>query len=451
MGIDVSKGYADFLLLDNEAKVLEKGFQLPDNKAGRKKLKELIAAWQQQGLEDLYCGVESTGGYENNWYSYLKSGFGGNKVYACRINPRGVKAVSDASLKRTITDEVSAENIAIYLIKFPEKLDYGTNAQMVNECYKEGRTHLTCIKMQVKQKVQLNNQLEKLLYQYFDEILMYCRHGTPLWLLGMLAKYPTAAEVVKAGAARISAIKGISPDKAKSIIGKAKDNMHTVSPQIGHVIMVTAKEMLHKAVLINDEKDYLAAIYAQTDDVKLLTSIPGIGTDSAIAIALEIEDINKFETAKKMASFFGVHPTFKQSGDDIWGNHMSKKGRGEIRGVLYMASISAVRFNPVLKQVYARFRAKGMNHYQAAGVVMHKLLRIIYGMLTSKTKFNVATDEENQKNADEKQQKKEEKDKADKKVKQQEKHRFETVTKEAPISKRKEQKLKKQEASQTLS
>ena len=72
LGMDISKGYADFLLLDIYSNVMEDGFQLSDSKQGRQKLKELITSWKQQGLEELYCGVESTGGYENNWYSYLK-------------------------------------------------------------------------------------------------------------------------------------------------------------------------------------------------------------------------------------------------------------------------------------------------------------------------------------------------------------------------------------------
>ena len=75
LGIDVSKGYADFLLLGNDTNVLEEAFQLSDNREGRHRLKTLITGWQQQGLEELFCGVESTGGYEDLWYSYLKTAF----------------------------------------------------------------------------------------------------------------------------------------------------------------------------------------------------------------------------------------------------------------------------------------------------------------------------------------------------------------------------------------
>src|ERR1700753_3755894 len=151
--MDVSKGYADFLLLDSAGYVMEEGFQLTDNKQGRQALKQLISGWQKQGLHELFCGVESTGGYENNWYNYLRTSFQEEGVYVCRINPKGVKSIGEASLKRTITDAVSAENIASYMISLPEKLDYGINHPVGIEEYKEGRQHVTCIRMHQKQKI----------------------------------------------------------------------------------------------------------------------------------------------------------------------------------------------------------------------------------------------------------------------------------------------------------
>lgn len=449
LGIDVSKGYADFVLLDQNDLVMEAGFQLSDDKSGRQKLKEIISSWQQQGLKELYCGVESTGGYENNWYSLIKGAFHkGSGVHVCRINPKGVKSVGDAALKRTITDEVSAENIASYLIRFPKKLDYGLDGESSPQGFKDGRQHLTCINMHKKQKVQLSNQLEKLLYQHFPEVLVYCRHGTPVWLLNMLVKHPSAEKVIKAGVSRLSGIKSISEEKAQAIISKAKENIQSASAQTCHVIMITAREILHKEELIKEEKQYLTNLYKNSEEVILLSSIPGVGTDSAVVIALEIEDVDRFETAKKMASFFGIHPTFKQSGDGKWGNFMSKTGRSELRAALYMPALTAVRCNPVLKELYARFRAKGMSHYQAIGVVMHKLLRIIYGILKNKTIFNAQTDEQNQQNSKKKQHTNEQTLKEDKRLKKQHKNRFQSISTNAPISRRKERKIKEQIASQ---
>lgn len=441
LGIDVSKGYADFLLLDEHKKVLEESFQLEDNQRGRQRLKTLIVEWFSKGMTELYCGVESTGGYENNWHSYLKSFSEQMSVHVARLNAKAVKAVSDATLKRTITDAVSAHNIASYLISFSEKVDYGRGSQQEAR-FKEGRRHYSYIRMLQKQKVQLSNQLEKLLYQDYGEILVYCRHGIPAWLLRMLSLYPSAETVIKAGLKKLSAIKGISTDKARALLEKVSSSAQVISRESQHVIAATSKEILHKADLIEKEKGYLTKMYEQDEGVKLITSIPGIGIESAVALVLEIEDINRFALAKKITAYFGINPTFKQSGDGTWGSHMSKKGRSEIRAILYMASLSGIRCNSILKPLYARYRAKGMKHYQAMGVIMHKLLRIIYGVLKSKTLFDPAIDEHNTLKAKAKQEKKKEENKNEQK-----KYRHQAISTDAPLSNRAVQKRKKQIAS----
>ena len=188
-------------------------------------------------------------------------------------------------------------------------------------------------------------------------------------------------------------------------------------------------------------------MYQHNDQVKLLTSIKCIGPESAVVAMLEIEDIKRFAGAKKMGAYFGVHPTFKQSGDGTWGSHMSKKGRSQIRAMLYMAALSGIRYNSILKQVYARHRAKGMKHYQAMGVVMHKLLRIIYGVLKNQMPFDEAIDQKNQERAAEKQKQTEETKKENQINKKQKKYRYQTVSLEAPISGRAAKKRKKQIAS----
>jgi len=450
LGIDVSKGYSDFVLVDGDCNVLETLFQLPDTADGHRELKKLVDRWKKDGLEELYCGVESTGGYENNWHSLLKGlqGSGGG-LWVSRLNARAVKAVSDATLRRTITDGVSALNIASYLAKYPEKVDYGVAAKPSDDRFKEGRQFLSSIDMWLKQKVQLGNQLEKLLYQELPELLVYCRHGIPSWLLRLLVKYPSQEALRNAGAARLADVRGVTVEKAGAILKKLAESTRHTSAALRHLISVTATEVLHQQGLAESGKRHLGEMYKEDKDVRLLDEIKGIGLDSAVSIILEIEDIKRFGSAKKLCSFFGVHPSFKQSGDGFWGNHMSKTGRGRLRSVLYMAAMSAVRHNPLLKEVYARFRAKGMTHNQAMGVVMHKLLRVIYGMLTSGKPFDPETEKRHREEASKKQEAKEKEGKETKKTARQTKHRFQADIESAPISGRNSRARKKQLASQT--
>ena len=450
LGIDVSKGYADFLLLDQYKKVLEEPFQLSDTKDGRSELKKLIIKWLDKGITTLSCGVESTGGYEDNWYRFIKSLSKEFDIRVARLNAKGVKAVGDAGLKRTITDGVSAENIAVYLISFPDKVQYGTVMEGgIGTEFKDARQHYTYIKMLQKQKVQLSNQLEKLLYQHFGEVLTYCRHGIPGWLLRLLSQYPCAAAMIKAGPDKLSAIKGVSIEKAQALINKCLQSDRLPSKQIQHVIRMTSKEILHRDQGVKGEKKMLTQQFAEHSDVQIVDSIPGIGLESAVALVIEIETVQKFACSKKLVSNFGVHPSFKQSGDGMWGSHMSKKGPGEVRAVLYMSALSAIRCHPLFKQLYARFRAKGMTHYQAMGVVMHKLLRVIYGMLKNKTTFNATIDENNIEYSQTKKEQLKKQIKESRIRKNQTKHRYQTEDEQAPISGRQAKKRKKQAASQS--
>lgn len=447
LGIDVSKGYADFILLGSEAEVIESDFQLFDNRQGHARLKVLIRKWKDNGIDQLFCGVESTGGYENNWYSLLKGLQSSGELLVSRLNPKAVKSVSDAVMRRSITDAVSAENIALYLLKFPEKVNYSEGVRLSQKS-KEGRCHLTSIRMFLKQKTQLGNQLEMLLYEYFPEILIYCRHGIPRWVLQMLIKYPTADKVYRSRNKLLN-IKGISKQKAESLIKKAGQNDRLASEHVAHMISCTAREVLHRDDIVIEEKDYLNNIHKDDTDVRLLTSIAGVGLSSAVWIVLEIERISRFKTSGEVSSYFGVHPTLKQSGDGKWSSRMSKKGRSSIRATLYMCGMTGIRHNPILKRVYTNARTKGMNHFQAMGVVMHKLLRIIYGVLKTGKEFDAGIDEANRLRATQKQKENEERQDQDKKTKKQRVARYQAPTIDAPISSRNTKKRKEQIASQT--
>jgi transposase len=436
VGIDCSKGYADLFSLQSNKDIAEPPFRLYDTAEGHQRFQVLITGWLHQGFVHIYCGVESTGGYENNWVNALQQMGKSQAVYIARLNPKGVKSLGEARLTRTITDSVSAENIALYLMDHPDKVHY-LNPSQTSKAYSDGRKHNSFIRMLKKQRNQLGNQLEKLVYEQLSPLLCYCRHGQPTWLLLMLEKYATVASIKKAGISKLSKIKGISAEKAKSVVAKLAELNDQSSDHLGSVIKSTVVQILHLEQSIKKEKSNLFSRFKQTEEAVLLSSITGIGEQSAVEIIVEIEDINRFEAAKKLDAYFGTHPMWKQSGDGTWGNHMSKKGRSEIRGVLYMCGMSAVRHDEMFKAIYARARAKGKNHFSAMGVVMNKMLRIIYGVLKNKTKYNRETDLKNQQNAQSKQRAKEEKQLEINEEKQTKLERYNSgEVKEMPVSKR---------------
>lgn len=443
LGLDISKGYADLYVV-NAAKVpVEAAFRLYDVQDGHQRLEELIDKWLvKQNFDTIYCGVESTGGYENNWINFLQELALTRPLKIARLNAKGVKSLSDAALKRTITDSVSAENIAMYLINFRHKIQWIDDPKSFRK-YTDGRRHNTFIRMLKKQRIQLSNQLEKLLYQELSPLMAYCRHGAPGWLLNMLSKYASVTAINKAGPKGLIKIKGITTEKAEAILNKTKESKHRTTEHISSVIKSTIKQMVHLDEAIREEKNKLIKAYADCEEVKLLTSISGLGNQSAVEILIEIENIHRFENAKKLSAYFGLHPVFKQSGDGKWGNHMSKKGRSEIRTVLFMSSLTSIRYSDLFKNIYSNARAKGKNHFNAMGVVMHKLLRVIFGVLKNRTPFSLEVNAKNVENAEVKQLEQKEKLKVQKKEQVQKLERYNQVELEiSPISKRHAKKRK---------
>jgi hypothetical protein len=61
------------------------------------------------------------GGYENNWFDLIVRLQKSMPIQAARLNPLGVHANSKANLQRIITDQISAKNVAEYMVAHPEK------------------------------------------------------------------------------------------------------------------------------------------------------------------------------------------------------------------------------------------------------------------------------------------------------------------------------------------
>ena len=84
------------------------------------------------------------------------------------------------------------------------------------------------------------------------------------------------------------------------------------------------------------------------------------------------------------------------SGDKRMVSRMSKQGRPAIRAILFMCANSAVMADEHMRSIYARHRAMGKNHKQALGVIMHKMIRVVWGVLTNELPYDANVDVHNQ-------------------------------------------------------
>jgi len=122
----------------------------------------------------------------------------------------------------------------------------------------------------------------------------------------------------------------------------------------------------------------------------LLVSIPGVGPITAITIMSEGGDLSKFPSAKHLASYAGVNPRLKESGTSLRGRpKMSKSGSSALRKALYMSAMAGIRCEGPCRALFERLILKGHTRMSALGAVMHKQLRLAFGVCASKRPFSL--------------------------------------------------------------
>lgn len=121
---------------------------------------------------------------------------------------------------------------------------------------------------------------------------------------------------------------------------------------------------------------------------ELLMSIPGVAELTASRILGEMPDIDQYRNAKAVSAFAGLSPRQHQSGSLRGRTRIAKMGNSRLRKSLYFPSLTAIRFNPLLANLYKRLIGAGKPKLVAITVVMRKLLVLAYGVLKSGKKFD---------------------------------------------------------------
>jgi len=272
-------------------------------------------------------------------------------------------------------------------------------------------------------------------------LVKYCRDGIPNWLLLLLSKYPSASKLTRTKESTLAKIRYISHKRAQVILADAKQNIGSdTDDAISFVIQSTVEQILQLKGKIETHKQYMIT-HCDLPEVDLLQSFSGIGIYSAIGLVLNIVSVDRFPSAKHLASYFGVHPVYKTSGDGKGAFRMSKKGRSAPRQILYMVARSSIVHNPLIIEVYINHLKKGNCKSSALGVCMHKILRIVFGMLKNQKPFDPEID---LRNRNRKRNISEDMESTDKK------RRYQENAEDAPVSRRQTMKRRKREQSQNL-
>ena len=120
-------------------------------------------------------------------------------------------------------------------------------------------------------------------------------------------------------------------------------------------------------------------------NVELLKTIKGVGPATANTFVANMPELGKIDS-NQLSSLVGVAP-FNQDSGKKTGKRSISGGRADVRSVLYMAALVAVRFNERMKAVYERLVAKGKPKKVALVAVMRRLLRIMNAVVRDQKEY----------------------------------------------------------------
>lgn len=139
--------------------------------------------------------------------------------------------------------------------------------------------------------------------------------------------------------------------------------------------------LVDKALAELIEKDEkLKKQMEQLDDIK------GVGTITAMNVLIHLPELGQL-SAKEIAALAGLAP-FNQDSGNSKGKRKITGGRAQVRAALYMAVLSAKKFNPQIKEFYERLVAKGKLKKVALTACMRKLLIIMNAMIRDNAQWH---------------------------------------------------------------
>jgi transposase len=121
---------------------------------------------------------------------------------------------------------------------------------------------------------------------------------------------------------------------------------------------------------------------------QVLQSVPGVGRVGSFYILTHLPELGLFDR-RQIAALVGVAPMASDSGR-FRGKRFIQGGRSQVRSALYMCTLVATRFNPVIRDFYKKLLAAGKPKMLALVACMRKLLTILNSMLKNNRSWSIA-------------------------------------------------------------
>ena len=400
VGIDTARygHYAAFLTDDLQPAAEE--LQFPESAAGYGQFRQrLERLGQRHGPVHFVVRLDAAGQYADNLLHFLQRlgqpTADGPAPFTLTLScgdPQRNKNYRTALFGRLKSDPIEARAAARFALTERPKSDMPLSLQARILRQTAGRLHAV-----VRHRTRLLNQFHHLLALAFPELALLTKDLAAGWVLELVHRYPTAARLAAATPADLAAIPYLPEAQGTPLLDHARTSIASLTgPAVEELVRDHVRQLRDTSARQKRLENLLVSAYHALPHANHLDTIPGIGAVTAAVLSAFILDIDRFDTPGKLVAYFGTLPIEVASGVDRDGQAraprrcvMSRRGNDLVRRYLWMAALSAIRFNPAVRALYARVVAKHPQHKAVAvGHAMRKLLHLVFAVWKSGRPFD---------------------------------------------------------------
>jgi transposase len=380
VGIDVAAENHVVAVVDDRSEVVMKPTPFSEDADGYQKLLAMLG-----GATETLVAMEATGHYWKNLFAILAT----HGFTIALLNPLRTRRFAEEDLERTKTDAIDALGIARFAA---QKQPAPTRVpETATEELRELVRHRDRLVQEFGDRVR---QLHRLVDLGFPEFTRHVKSLDSELATSILQDYPTARSFQGVSLRRLAHLRydgrhKVGEELAAALVEAARNSVGQHHSEAYRIQVRHACEDL--AVLRRRLRDLRSDIERKLGDHEvgtLLTSIDGIGPQTAARLVAELGDPADFRDASALASYVGVVPALRQSGKrQPLRAGLTSVGNTRLRAALWMPTLTAVRKNPWLRAYYQRLLARGKVRKVALVAAMRKLLVAIYTVARNRRPF----------------------------------------------------------------
>ena len=394
VGVDIAKNYQWARFVDYRGIEHSRAIKFKNSKDGF----ELILAriheiCKQENFRKVIVGMEPTGHYWKAFANWLKKQKG---ITVVLVNPYATKQAKELDdNSQTKSDKKDALTIA-KLVKDGRYFEL----YMPHDIYAELRSLSTTRTNLKKKRNALKNTIIAVMDEFFPEYMEVFKYP----LKGKASRHilricPFPKFIIELGE------DGVTEEIKKAVkktVGrkKAKQLLETAQESIGvdygeEAARFKLSLMLDELELLEKQAEELEIkmedALRKTDYAEFLLSIKGIGIATLAACLGELGDPTRFNNPRQMSRMAGYNLVEDSSGKNKSGTKISKRGRKNLRCVLYQMAITMVATNDEMKKLYKYLKTREkdpLRKMQALIVVSKKILTLIHTLARKKERYN---------------------------------------------------------------